>query len=227
MPIAAVLLDLDGLIADTEPLHIEALRAAAACFGVTLPDDYIAAKLVGASDQQNALDIAADFAPAVDSDALLARKEREFLALAPKRTISSKPGLDGLLALLRARAVRMAIVSSSKAEAVGVILAALERTLADGCDLVVTGSEVAAVKPAPDLYLRACRALAVSPADCLAIEDSAAGVLAARTAGVRCIAVPSELTRGQDFGAAWRVCASLADAAALIEPLLPLAEDRG
>jgi beta-phosphoglucomutase-like phosphatase (HAD superfamily) len=232
MPVAAVLLDLDGLIADTEPLHIEALRAAAASFGVTLPDDYVAAKLVGASDEQNAIDIAADFTPGVDPGALLARKEREFLVLASERPISPRPGLDDLLALLRARGVRLAVVSSSKADAVGVVLAALGRTRAGdwlaGCfDLVVAGSEVAAVKPAPELYLRACRALAVSPEDCLALEDSAAGVLAARAAGVRCIAAPNEVTRGQDFSAAWRVCGSLDEAASLIEPLLPPADARG
>lgn len=78
-------------------------------------------------------------------------------------------------------------------------------------------------KPAPDLYLRACAALAVEPADALAIEDSANGVRAANAAGMRCVAVPNRVTASSDLSLADLVIPSLAscsldDVLAIVEP---------
>jgi beta-phosphoglucomutase-like phosphatase (HAD superfamily) len=224
MPLRAVLLDLDGLIADTEPLQVEALRAAVAPLGVTLSDDYVAAKIVGVSDAQNARDIVADFGLEVAADAILDRKERQFLSMVAARPPAPMPGLWEFLDAIRPRLERVGVVTSSKADAVDVVLRGIRSSdggaLASHFDLVVTGTEVAAVKPAPDLYRLALAWLALPAGDCLALEDSAAGVQATRAAGVRCIAVPNGLTRGQDFAAAWQVCASLAAAAATIASLL-------
>jgi HAD superfamily hydrolase (TIGR01509 family) len=66
-------------------------------------------------------------------------------------------------------------------------------------------------KPAPDLYLAACASLGVAPADALAVEDSGNGVLAAKAAGLRCVAVPHDLTRDHDLSAADIVVPSLTD----------------
>jgi beta-phosphoglucomutase-like phosphatase (HAD superfamily) len=228
MPISAVLLDLDGLIADTEPLQVEALRAAVSPLGVTLSDEYVARKIVGFSDEQNARDIVADFALDVDPGEILRVKEREFSRLASTCRISPMPGLWEFMGRVRPRAKRVAVVSSSTAEAVGLVLEGIAP--AGGCpalalhfDVVVSGSDVVAVKPAPDVYHEAVARLAVPSNRCIALEDSAAGVEAAGAAGIRCIAVPNGLTREQDFTPAWRVCSSLAEAALLIEVQLPTA----
>lgn len=62
------------------------------------------------------------------------------------------------------------------------------------------------IKPAPDLYLEAARQLKTDPADCLVIEDSRNGMLAAHAAGMKVVAVPNELTRVLDFSdAEWQV----------------------
>jgi HAD superfamily hydrolase (TIGR01509 family) len=66
-------------------------------------------------------------------------------------------------------------------------------------------------KPAPDLYLLACEALGAEPARTLAIEDSPPGVRAAKAAGLWCLAVPSPMTAGLDFGGADLVVESLAE----------------
>jgi len=66
-------------------------------------------------------------------------------------------------------------------------------------------------KPAPDTYLAACAALGVAPAAALAIEDSPHGVAAAKAAGLRCIAVPHEITELLDLSGADLRLSSLAD----------------
>ena len=63
----------------------------------------------------------------------------------------------------------------------------------------------------PDLYLAACECLGVIPERALAIEDSGVGALAAKAAGLRCIAVPGPLTAAHDFGLADRRLGSLAE----------------
>jgi beta-phosphoglucomutase-like phosphatase (HAD superfamily) len=76
-------------------------------------------------------------------------------------------------------------------------------------DTVRTGDDVAKVKPAPDLYWAAAEALGVEPRRCLAFEDSANGVRAAKAAGMTCIAVPGPVTRGLNFDLADAVLNSL------------------
>ncbi|MEZ4596648.1 MAG: HAD-IA family hydrolase [Chloroflexota bacterium] len=66
--------------------------------------------------------------------------------------------------------------------------------LAGRFDTVATGDEVAP-KPAPDVYLAACRLLGVLPADAVGLEDSPTGVAAVKAAGMTCVAVPSDPRR--------------------------------
>ena len=66
-------------------------------------------------------------------------------------------------------------------------------------------------KPAPDLYLAACEQLGVDPGDALAVEDSGNGVKAAKAAGLKCVAVPHDLTRDHDLSGADLLVPSLAE----------------
>jgi beta-phosphoglucomutase-like phosphatase (HAD superfamily) len=69
-------------------------------------------------------------------------------------------------------------------------------------DVVITGSDVTDLKPDPAVYLETLARLKVSPADAIAVEDSANGVQAAQSAGLRCVAVVNGYTRDQDLSGA-------------------------
>ncbi len=74
----------------------------------------------------------------------------------------------------------------------------IEKTLkmvgiSDWFDEVVTADDVTEGKPAPDIFLKAAKLLAVNPLKCLALEDAPAGILAAQRAGMQVIAIPSPL----------------------------------
>jgi HAD superfamily hydrolase (TIGR01509 family) len=62
--------------------------------------------------------------------------------------------------------------------------------MTDTFDAIVTSDDVMHAKPAPDIYLEVCRRLGVAPGEAVALEDSAAGIAAAKAAGLTCIAVP-------------------------------------
>ena len=77
---------------------------------------------------------------------------------------------------------------------------------------IVSGDQVENGKPAPDGYLLAAERLGMNPAECVAVEDTEAGVTSAADAGVVCIAVPSEMSRTHDFGRADAVVDDLTQA---------------
>jgi HAD superfamily hydrolase (TIGR01509 family) len=103
--------------------------------------------------------------------------------------------IDGALpavAAVRRAGLLCAVASSSPP---GLISAVLETLGIDSAvDVVCSAVDDASGKPAPDIYLRTASELGVSPASCLAIEDSINGVLSARGAGMPCVAVPDEVT---------------------------------
>jgi HAD superfamily hydrolase (TIGR01509 family) len=117
--------------------------------------------------------------------------------------------MEGALELLDALQGirRMALASSSYRDAIDGVLAGLR--IAPYFEAIVSGLDVANVKPSPDIFLKAARDLAVDPSECLVLEDAEKGVIAAHRAGMRCVAVPNDFTKHHDFSMATRVCSSL------------------
>jgi len=102
--------------------------------------------------------------------------------------VAPMPGAVELVEELRGR-IPLAVASNSPRALVDL---ALERGgLAEGWDAIVCGDEVVELKPAPDVYLEACRQLGVPAADAVALEDSPTGVASARAAGLFVVGIPS------------------------------------
>jgi HAD superfamily hydrolase (TIGR01509 family) len=221
-PIDAVVFDFDGLLVDTEWPSYESWRTLFAEHGADLTvDDFLVC--IGT---RNAIDwgelLAAKTGRAGPSDAELraAKQPRHAEVVA---ALPLLPGVGRWLADIAAHGLRCAIASSSERVWIEPHLDRLE--VAHHFEVLVTweGPECGfPPKPAPDLYRRACEALAVTPTATLAIEDSRNGVLAAKAAGLRCLAVPNRLTAQSDFSAADLVADSL-DAVTLDDAIAALA----
>jgi len=78
-------------------------------------------------------------------------------------------------------------------------------------DFVLTAADFVNLKPDPEPYLRAIERSGMAPESCMAIEDSERGLISAKAAGIRCIVVPTALTRRGNFSSADRVCETIAD----------------
>jgi mannitol-1-/sugar-/sorbitol-6-/2-deoxyglucose-6-phosphatase len=116
--------------------------------------------------------------------------------------------------LFQRRGLRLAIASSSPERLIDVVCARLKLDIEIRCSAL----DEPHGKPAPDVYLAAARRLRLDPAACLAVEDSPAGVLAAKAAGMTCVAVPDPLLAGDPrYRAADLVLSSLT---LLNEPVL-------
>lgn len=203
MTISAAIFDLDGLLADTECLHCRAYQMALSEHGVELGDAEYAEHWVrfgnGIADWVTLRGLT------LDPHALRLRKAGHYLDL----LASSLRPMEGALELLESLRGKMkiALASSSYRDAVDGVLAGLG--IAHFFEVIVSGLDVARVKPAPEIFLKAAADLGVAPARCLVFEDAEKGVIAAHRAGMRCIAVPNPYTRHHDFSKATKVCSSL------------------
>ena len=219
--ITTVIFDLDGLLADTERLHCQAYQEALLRHGAVLTEAEYTEHWVRAG--KGIGDWVSIRGLTLDPLALRASKSARYLQLL---TVSLRP-MDGALALLRRLRGQktLALASSSYRDAVDAVLEGLN--IGHYFKAVVSGLDVARVKPAPDIFLAAARAVGVLPTECVVLEDAEKGVLAAHEAGMACIAVPNQHTRNHDFSKATRICASLNEITLQsIEELKPCADGR-
>jgi HAD superfamily hydrolase (TIGR01509 family) len=181
----AVVLDLDGVLVDSEERWDEARRELVAERGGTWKEDATHAMLGMSSREWSAYvrdELGVDMAPEEISDAVVER-----LVAGYRREL---PLLPGAVDAVRALGERwpLGLASSSNAPVIALVLNEA------GLDAVirawVSSEEVAGGKPAPDVYLEAARRLGVDPARCVAVEDSSNGLRAASAAGMAVVAVP-------------------------------------
>lgn len=196
--VLGVCFDLDGTLVDTEPLQWQAYRRVLAGYGVTLELDTYRRHFIAVAG--GAEWACRRWGLPVDAPALRARKSavyRELIAAG----VPAMPGARACLERLHASWPLAVVTNSTQAEA-AVLLGTLR--LDALFTAVIAREDHAAAKPAPDAYLAAAAALRRAPAECVAVEDTPRGVRAARAAGLRVVAVPSDLTADQDFSEATR-----------------------
>jgi HAD superfamily hydrolase (TIGR01509 family) len=187
---AAVLWDLDGTLVDGEPLWQEAAAEILARHGRTLGAATRAA-LVGAD-----LDTTVRIVLAATGRPVTPRRIRSVRA-GLVRAVAARyaagvpwmPGAFDALVAVQAAGTPMALVTNTVRAIADHALDAIGR---HWFDAVVCGDDVPAGKPAPDPYLRAAGLLRVDPTDCVAVEDSAAGTLAAVRAGAAVLVVSDD-----------------------------------
>jgi beta-phosphoglucomutase len=214
LKIRAVVLDMDGVMLDTEPMYQHAWQRACADLGFTL-DDEAYATLVGRPTADCEEELVARYGPEFPMRVFRSHWPALWHALAADRGIPCKPGLEALLSLLEERQVPRAVATSSDADFTAFSLQ--QAGLAGRVPVVVTGDQVSRGKPAPDIYLEAARRLGQPPSACVAVEDSDAGVLSASTAGLITLCVPdSRPPSPVATQSAFRVLRSLDDVCQLL-----------
>jgi HAD superfamily hydrolase (TIGR01509 family) len=205
--IDAVIFDFDGLILDTESTIFAEWQAVFEARGHVLSLDVWQHALGTFGAYDPCAHLAELTGEAFDHEAL--RQEVRARNLARCEALELLPGVRERLAEARALGLRTAVASSSSSPWVE---GWLERhRIRRLFDAVCCRDHVERVKPAPDLYLLASARLHVGPERCLVFEDSPNGIRAARTAGMRCVAVPNPVTHLLPLAGADLVLPSLAD----------------
>jgi HAD superfamily hydrolase (TIGR01509 family) len=197
---------MDGVIIDSEPLHERAYLELFAEMGYAENhgvnfDDYI-----GRTDKTLIEDFIARHKPAFTVEHLSDLKKNRFLQIMREQ----QPIFEDLPELVTRLAARypLAVASGSLHPVIDAVLAL--KNLRQHFRLCVSASDVTHGKPAPDIFLHTAKLLNIEPTACCVIEDSAAGVTAARAAGMDVIAITNSLPR-QKLAQATRVVDTYAE----------------
>jgi beta-phosphoglucomutase len=188
----AILWDLDGTIVDTRDCHFSTWEIALQKDGFVLDRDVF--EMNFGRNNHALAPLLLGFDPDDDLLAqLIDHKETLFRQIAPKQT-SLVPGVRTWLSSAVEMSIKQAIASSAPIENITTMLSHFE--LEGYFTTIISGTNLPA-KPKPDVFLKAAKDLGCSPTNCLVIEDSLAGVQAAKTAGMHCVGVTTTHRRGE------------------------------
>jgi HAD superfamily hydrolase (TIGR01509 family) len=201
--IRAVFWDNDGVLVDTEILYFQATRELMARTGVVLTETLF--KRISLTEGRSAFALVAEKGVSQEEiDRLHERRNRRYTELL-EGGVRIMEGVRETLEELRGKVVQGIVTSSRRGH-----FETMHRGtgLLQNFDFILTREDFSLSKPDPEPYLKAMQRCGFGPKECLVVEDSPRGVEAAVAAGLRCLAVPNDLTRGSDFPGAWRVIGS-------------------
>ena len=210
---AALLFDIDGTLADTDPLHLEAFNRTFEPYGHHFDKARFALELQGKANEAIAARFVPDLAPD-QQKAVMAGKEQLFRDLA-RTEIHPVPGLFELLDLADASGLPMAAVTNAPRANADLILNGLGISHRYGA--LVIGEELAHGKPHPLPYLEGLRMLGAVAEASVAFEDSRTGIASATAAGLRTIGMRTSLAHRDMIAAGAVLSADRYDDAALLE----------
>lgn len=195
----AVIFDLDGVLIDSEPLHALADNQLLIESGIEAPETYFD-RFVGWTNKAMWEEIKKDYNIAPDAEELMGLQLPLKLKLLQEGDYKPVSGIIELLERIKKMEIPMAIASSSPRQFIEEVLGKIK--IMNYFTLWLSGEEVALSKPEPDIFLKVAELLNVKPHECLVIEDSTSGIIAAKRAGMRCIGYKNVNSGNQDLSAA-------------------------
>ena len=192
----AAIFDLDGLLIDSEPLWQQSERECFAEIGVPLTQEQVEETLGMRTDEVVCLRFDQfgwdeEAHPLEEVDERITQRVIELIVAEGE----AKEGVFQTLDFIEARGLRRAVASSPRISVIEAALGSLG--IADRFELIQSAELELLGKPHPGVYLTAARRLGVPPSECLAFEDSLAGIESAKEAGMTCVAVPDRSVIGK------------------------------
>jgi HAD superfamily hydrolase (TIGR01509 family) len=209
---AAIFWDNDGVLVNTEHIYFQATQRILATIGIPLtPEQYLQMFLVQGKGAWHLAEEKGFTAGEIEA----LRNQRNTLY---GQLLTEAPlvidGVDRVLESLHGRYL-MGVVTSSRKDHFDVIHR--NTGLLKYFDFVLTGEDYAHVKPDPEPYLKAIEKSGCGPEACLAVEDSLRGLTSAKAAGIKCIVVPTALTRTSNFDTADQVLENIQEILRFLE----------
>ena len=189
---------MDGVIIDSEPVQMKAMNIAISDCNVQI--DEVEWELAAGRRTRDTIEyLIKKYNITENAESLIEKKNRIYRSLIAT-DIVMMPNISFVLESLKNSGYLLSIASSSISDDIYLVLNNF--SLTHYFDAIVSGDQVKNGKPAPDIFLKAIDKLNTSNANSVVVEDTSFGVRAAKTAGIRCIAIPNKLTKNQDFSLA-------------------------
>ena len=186
--VKTVLFDFDGVVVDSEPLHYRTFMEILGPLGISVDLQRWYRDFAGTGSRRIIEVLIREYELKEDIGILVQKRKTLYEQLVRKGELRETDGIREFLGLLEKKGIKKAIVSGSHRTNVDAALEVLHLT---GFDLIVSGDEMKKMKPDPDPFLLAAQRLGVPPASCIVFEDSVAGSIAAKRAGMKLVVVES------------------------------------
>lgn len=213
--IHAVIFDMDGVLIDTEKHYNAAWCQAATEAGFPFTREH-ALLLRSCEAKEGEKLMQGIFGPSFDYYAIRERRRELVRERLAQYGLEKKPGVEETLRFLRAKGIKTAVATATALD-----ITKSHLTTIGVCDLfdsIVSAKNVAHGKPEPDVYLYACEQIGERPQDCMAVEDSPNGILAAYRAGLRTVMVPDLTQPDEELAKYLYACVnSLSDLCQLVD----------
>ena len=202
----AVIFDMDGVIIDSEPIHMESDKMTMKYFDREISDEELN-NYVGISNPDMWSELREKYHMTASIEEILEKHTSYKKHLFENRKLTPIKGIKMLLDDLKNSGIRVGLASSSTKEFIEIILNNLG--LLEYFESIISCDDVARSKPSPDIFIKAAEVLRVKPSDCLVIEDSSHGVKAAKLAEMKCIGFINPNSGKQDLSLADAVVCSI------------------
>jgi beta-phosphoglucomutase len=187
----AVIWDMDGVIADTSTYHLRAWRETFAKRGINFTEEDFQ-RGFGIRNDAIIRNIVGEQTSDGEIKTIAQEKEATFRRLIGK-DIKPLPNVLELLGQLHDRGIKMAIASSAVIENIRLVVGSLG--IENYFEAIITGHDVTESKPSPQVFLVAAQRLGADSKNCVVFEDAVAGVKAAKSAGMHCVAITNSHPR--------------------------------
>jgi len=188
---------MDGLMIDSERLYFQAEEDMAKKFGVQLREETLG-KMMGTKPIEGLAIFVKDLKLPISAQEALDMRNK-VMRKKLQTELEAMPGLFFILDTFFNR-LKLAVCTGAQEEFLNIAVDLLK--IRDKFDVLQSSDGIKKGKPEPEIYLKTCEKLAISPAKCVVLEDSANGARAGKRAGCKVIAIPSEYTQSQDFSSA-------------------------
>jgi HAD superfamily hydrolase (TIGR01509 family) len=206
MNIKGVIFDLDGTLVDTEKFNSWAWTKVLKSYGIEFSEEDFK-QYAGTHGLEVAGILVDKHGFKVEKGNLWVHKEDLLKQMLLEEEIKLMPFSMEILEFLKSEEIMLAVATGGSREK---SLTKLEKSgIKDFFQAVITFDDTGRGKPHPDIYLKAIESIGLDPENLIAVEDTQDGVAAAVKAGLRCLAVPNDLSRQQDFSEAENTFSSL------------------
>lgn len=205
----AFIFDMDGILIDSEPVHIRVKRDTFAHFGLAFDETRFSYYMGRTSNELFGDLIRENGRTDLDLETVVRYKHEHYLELLARGEVAPIEGAVDLIRRLHEAGLLLALATSSWERAMDVVLDRF--AVRPYFSSVLSGSTLPASKPDPAIYAMSAKRLGVAPADCTVLEDTAAGITAGKRAGMRVIAYRNPNSGVQDLTMADRIVDHMAE----------------
>ena len=207
--IKAVIFDMDGVIIDSEPIHSRVKMDTFAHFGLEFNEADLVHYMGRTSNAIFSETIAKAGRTDIQPEDMAAYKHSHYLEILQSGEIAPVMGSVDLIKSLHAAGLPLALATSSNVRVMNTVLDSFG--IRPYFTSILSGGELPESKPNPAIYLISAERLGIDPAACLVIEDTTNGILAAKRAGMYCVAYRNPNSGKQDLSKADEIVDSLLD----------------